>query len=204
MKHIIRKIAIVGLVIALGHVSALADSPSTKTQSPETQAMMKKMQEAGTPGVQHQMLEPLVGEWKATSSWRMSPTHAPEKSTASAKRTWVLGGRFLQEQYDDANAEHPVKGIGMMGFENVTKQFTTAWFDTMSTAIWQSSGSVDATSKNFAFEGEGSCPMTGGLKKTRSELEIVSTNKNVFRMFDKTPEGKEFKALEIVYERVTG
>lgn len=198
------KITSVFLIVALISLSSANAVEPPSTEQTMQQEMMKKMQDAGKPAAEHELLKPLVGTWSASSSWRMSPEQEFERSSANVTRSWVLGGLFVQESYIDQSSKTPFSGLGMMGYDKVMNEFTATWYDTMSTATWQSTGHAGSEGKVISFQGAGSCPMTGGKKENRSELEIVSNDTNIYRMFDKTSEGKEFKALEIVYQRTKG
>ena len=167
---------------------------------PSEAQMAKMMKEAGQPSLKHQALSPLAGSWIAKSKWRMSPEQPMEESQAISKKAWVLNGLFLQEQHDDSNTKHPFKGVGMIGYDKIANNYTSTWFDTMSSATWQSTGEM-AKPNIIQFNGGGSCPMTGEYKEVDSELHIISKNKHVLRMYDRDPEGNRFLNLEIEYTR---
>ena len=43
--------------------------------------------------------------------------------------------------------------------------------------------------------------MAGGLTETKSTLEVINNNKQIMKMFNRTPDGKEFVNLEMVLTR---
>ena len=45
------------------------------------------------------------------------PNAPEEKSTAEVTREWILGGRFLQENYNDNSEKHPFTGMGIIGYD---------------------------------------------------------------------------------------
>jgi hypothetical protein len=81
--------------------SAVADRPRSEARTPEIdpQEMMRKMEEAGTPGAAHQALEALVGNWQAEVKCWHEPNGQPQVSHGTAEAKWTLNGRFLEEKF---------------------------------------------------------------------------------------------------------
>ena len=71
----------------------------------------------------------------------------------------------------------------------------------MSTSVHTFQGEMDKAGKVLTFSGDMFCPMRGKVIDYRAELEIVSNEKNIYRMFQKDDAGKEYKAGEITYTR---
>jgi hypothetical protein len=188
----------------LSPIIGLAEDSSPSQEEPSQEELMKKAMEAGMPSEGHKLLNTLQGTWKTRSIWHMTPEDPGEKSSATAQRTWILGGRFLKEEYRDFHPKAPFRGLGILGFDNVMKVYESTWVDTMTTATWRATGNYNAETKTFSFTGSGSCPIEGGKKETESELEIVNEDKNIYRMYSTSPEGKRFLTLEIEYTRVKG
>lgn len=188
--------------VAKGTVDTVKNVAGTDKPGLKPEQLQKALVEAGKPAEQHAILANLAGSWKATSMWRATPEQKFVKSVANSKRNVILNGLFIKEDYDAPSKQQPFKGLGIWGYDKVSKKFTSAWVDTMSSSIWNSEGELDKSGKKIAFSGSGSDPITGAPKKVRSELEIVNKNKSIFRMYDTAVNGKEFKNLEIVYDRI--
>ncbi len=156
---------------------------------------------AGAPGEMHKLLEPLVGEWTAVSTFVAAPGAPPVESKGTCKRTSILGGRFIQEEFKGDFMGMPMEGLGFYGHDNVKKKYVSAWMDTMTSPIMTSLGTIDDSKKVITFTGDYDDPATGKVKKNRSIFKIESKEKNSWTMFDTTPDGKEFKTMEIVYTR---
>jgi hypothetical protein len=69
----------------------------------------------------------------------------------------------------------------------------------MSTGVMISEGSCDATGA-CAFTGSYTDAVSGKPKQLRM-TSSTSGDVETFAMFDKTPEGKEFRMMEIVYTK---
>src|SRR4051812_41710052 len=105
-----------------------ADQKSSySNQQGDQQAMMKKMEEAGTPGPAHQALQALVGDWKAEVKCWMDPAGSPEVTQGTAKGTLVFNGRFLEEEFHGEMMGRPFMGKTVLGFDNTKQTFNSVW-----------------------------------------------------------------------------
>ena len=163
--------------------------------------MMAKMMEAAAPGEFHKHLQPLIGKWNTTTKYWLTPEAPPEESTGSVDRKWILGGRFVSEDYRGTAMGQPFSGFGLMGYDNIQKKYDTVWIDTMGTGVFTQSGSCDDSGKNFTFSGKNLNPMTGQKEWGKTTLKIINNDKHVLKMFEKGTDGKDFLKLEIVATR---
>lgn len=183
-------------------VHARAADPKGQPDA-EMQANMAKVKEAGTPGAEHAVLNPMVGDWTVSSRHWMKRGAKPEKSTATSTLAWVLDGRFLKQKYKGDWAGQPFDGLGFLGYDKVKKEYVSVWMDSMSTGMSRSAGRYDTAARTIEDEGTFSCPVTGEKEMWfRSVWKIVNDNKLVFNMYTKDPEGKEFRSMELVYKRI--
>lgn len=193
------------LAFALAAVVAVpafaGDAPAQPQMSAEDAAMMQAWQAAATPGPAHQALAALAGNWKATTTMWMAPGAPPAVSQGKVKRTALLGGRVLQDEFESEVMGQPFTGIGLTGYDNVTGKVWSTWTDTMSTGVMVSYGTRDAATGVTTMQGEMSDPMTKGPHAVRMTSKAEGPDKEVFTMYD-TKDGKEFKSMEIIYERV--
>src|SRR5437588_309223 len=91
----------------------------------ENQEMQRKMEAAGTPGPAHKALEALVGNWKAEVKCWMEPGAPPHVSQGTAKASWVLNGRFLEEEFHGEMMGRPFTGRSLMGYDNIKQTYNT-------------------------------------------------------------------------------
>jgi hypothetical protein len=174
---------------------AKAAAPSL---SPEE--MHRKWVEAGTPSDAHKQLQPFVGTWHTKTTHWMSPDAPPERSEGTATAKWLYDGRFLQEDYKGKMMGRPFNGMSLVGYNNVTGKYFTTWVDSMSTGLMTSEGDYNAEAREFTYTGSYVCPVAG-KKEAKFKNRIVSDTQHIFEMYDTDPNGKEFKALEIVYTK---
>jgi len=105
--------------------------PATATP-PNMEEMTKKMQEFATPGPAHKALDALAGEWNVEARYSMGgPGTPPTTSKGVAVTRWILGGRYLQEEFSGEMMGRPFKGIGVTGYDNFKKKYISTWVDDM-------------------------------------------------------------------------
>jgi Protein of unknown function (DUF1579) len=190
------------LVVAGALVAGLAlASEKAEKFDPEMEEIMKKAEAAPTPGPAHQVLEPLVGEWDAEVKTWMDPDAPPTISKGTAKSTWALKGRFVQQEFSGEFMGQPFHGIGFTGYDNVRQKYRSVWIDDMSTTIVTSEGDAEGDGKVITLGGDYACAMTGEKHKPTSQIyRILSRDKHVFEMHDPA-RGANSKVMEITYIR---
>jgi hypothetical protein len=167
-------------------------------QDADKQEMMRRVQEAGSPGAGHKALEHFAGDWQADVKCWMDPNGAPEQSRATARAAWIMGGRFLQEEFQGQMMGKPFNGRTLLGYNNVKKAYQSVWVDDMSTGMFVSEGQGDG--KQITLEGHSSCAATGRTNvPMRIVMRVISPDKHTFEMFDGSR--GYARTLEITYTR---
>lgn len=163
------------------------------------EAWMRSM----TPGENHHVLDPLIGNWKTESTFRGTPDGKPEVTTGKSTARWIYDGRYVEERFEGSMSGHPFQGVGIIGYDNVGRQFQSSWIDSMSTQIFNSSGTYNPLTKQLTMSGNASCPLTSGPKEMKGVLTIEDNDHHTYEMLDKAPDGSEYAVLEIHYTRIT-
>ncbi|HWP91425.1 MAG TPA: DUF1579 domain-containing protein [Thermodesulfobacteriota bacterium] len=176
------------------------ESVKQKTSQHDHDAMMEKWKEYATPNENHKVLGALVGDWDYTVKWWMTPDGEPEVSTGTSEVEWIMGGRFIQYEVEGTSMGQPFEGLGITGYDNEKKQYRSVWIDNMGTGIMTASGSYDPNTKTITDQGTFSCPAEGE-KAFRAVTKIVDNNNFTYEWYMNGPDGKEFRAMEIVYTR---
>jgi hypothetical protein len=131
----------------------------------------------------------------------MTPDGPPIVNKGSAKVGWILGGRFVQEDFSGEFVGKPFHGIGTTGFDNVKKKYVGSWVDDMGTGMFISEGTADEQGKLFTFHGKMDDPMTGQKNKpVKFVIRILDPDKHTFEMHDLTL-GEKSKTMEMTYTR---
>lgn len=193
------QLAATTLCLMLAVSPALAkDKISEKPMDP--QAMMEVWKKLAQPGEPHKLFATLAGSWATQTKEWMEPGKPPTESTGTAEMKVLLDGRFLYQEYNAQMMGQPFSGIGIDGYDNLTKKYVTAWIDTLSTGIFFMEGTASADGKTITLRG--SHPEPGGGKMThRAVWKIVDNNNQTFEMYGSHGQEKEMKFLEITYKR---
>lgn len=151
----------------------------------------------------HKKLEPFVGTFKAQVKLWMGPGD-PMVSTGVMTNSWVLGGRFLKQDYrgdQQGQPMPPFEGHGYWGFNNTTGKYEGFWIDNASTMMQTEVGAIESSGKVWTMVGEMTNPQTKQPLSKRSVITLHDVDHHDLEMYFSGPDGKESKAMEIKYER---
>jgi hypothetical protein len=183
------------------NLAVAADKPAAQKMDPQMEEMMKKAEVAGTPGTAHKALEPLVGNWNVEVKCWMAPDAPPTVTKGTSKATWVMGGRFVQEEFKGEFMGKPFTGLSLIGYDNTKQKYNSAWIDDMNTALITTEGEAENGGKVITLEGKMDCPMTGQKDMAMKQvIRVISRDKHIFEMHDPA-KGDKSKSMEITYTR---
>lgn len=163
--------------------------------------MLSAWSRLSPPGRQHRLLQPLAGEWDLQAAWQ----HRDSTSgiyRASSKRKWIMGHRFLLEEVRDDKIGAPFNGVGILGYDNLKRQFASFWIDEMSTSMVFCAGQEESDGRSISLTGTYDDPLTGERnRRFKNVITIADNNQHVFEMFEIAPDGDCLKMYDIVYTR---
>jgi hypothetical protein len=174
-------------------------SKAGKAISPE--AMMAACMEAATPGKGHRSLEPLVGSWSAKTTFWMAPDAPAWICTGTSEHRWVLGGRYLRQEFRGAGEGGPFEGIGYTGYDNGQQKFVGTWMDSMGTGIMASEGAGKPTSTRIAFTSKYFDPASKKEVLFDSLIRVQDRDHHTYEMWTLAPNGKRFRTMVAEYTR---
>jgi hypothetical protein len=175
-----------------------ATKPAQKGMSEEE--MMAQWQAAATPSAGHARLMPMVGTWKATTTFTMAPGAPEQVHPGSSVHRLVLGGRYLEQVYKGTAMGMPFEGIGFTGYDNVRQRYVGAWMDTFGTGLMTSVGVGRPTDDRIDFLAEAIEP-SGKKKEFDAIVRIRNHGSHSYEMWTKDESGKRFRTMLIEYER---
>ena len=176
-----------------------ATAQADDAADPERQ--IEKLVHYMMPGKAHALLDRMAGRWETRTRYWTKPGAEPVEAKGTSARKWILERRFLLEELDAGNLALPFQGVGLFGYDAFEQQYTSAWVDTMSTAILTNLGRYDKTNDVVRFIGQYKDPWTGHNKPNRGITRFVSADQHVLELHVTEPDGQEFKMLEITYTR---
>jgi hypothetical protein len=175
------------------------EKPTSAQAGPSDEQMWAEVMKLAAPGPNHEMLKSWAGSWKArTKSW-MGPGE-PQVTEGSVERSVILGGRYLKEEYTGMFNGMPFQGLGLTGYDNISKEFVSTWVDSFGTGIMRSRGRVDSTGKMLTWSATSNDPITKKEVTMKMVNQIVDPATQVFSMYENR-EGQEVKTMEITYTR---
>ena len=201
-RSIIGSVALVAATAFITTQVASQDAKAPPEMTPEEKAMMEKWMAFASPGEQHKILEHKVGSWAAAVKFWQDPGAPPSESTATSEMHMIMDGRYVADETKGMTEWGSFHGMGATGYDNLKKKYVAVWIDNMGTGIMLSEGTYDPATKTFTYWGESPDVVAGKYKKVKSVERIISNDKWVMEMWDKTPDGKDFKSMEITYSRV--
>ncbi|GAB2869013.1 hypothetical protein GCM10027277_42660 [Pseudoduganella ginsengisoli] len=187
--------------VAYLHIAAAlaADPPKPPAPAAAEKAVWDKMTQAGTPGDAHKKLEPLVGKFTVQSKSWMDPAKPPEQSTGTSERKWIMGGRYIEEHFNGTYGGQPFTGMGLQGYDNVTKKYFGTWMDSGSTSITMARGLMNGNT--IQYQGLMSDPVSGKEVPYNMTTTIMGKDSHKLEMWGRGPGGGEMKWMELVYTR---
>jgi len=193
------------LVVVTGFTlagAAVSGSPDKKKPAapPDEKAAMEIMAKAATPGEAHKKLDALAGKFTVKSKMWMDPSKPPEESDGSTERKWIMGNRYLQESYQGKFMGQPFDGMGIQGYDNVTKKYFGSWIDSGGTGMTLAHGSMNG--HTIKYKGMMSDPMSGKEIPYTMSVAITDNDNHKLEMWGPGPGGKEMKWMEMSYTRV--
>jgi hypothetical protein len=168
---------------------------------PDSESLIDTWVSYAMPGEHHKLLERMAGKWDMAIKYRMSPDLPIVESEGTCTRRWILGKRFLLEEFDGGNLGLPFQGLAIYGYDSFEQKYTSVWVDTMSTAITTNLGACRETCDEIAFVGRHGDPWTGVKRHSRGVTRFVGDNEHVLELHEPDAQGREFKILEITYTR---
>jgi hypothetical protein len=195
-----------GRFSALAHVDPHAVAPSQAQSEKEGQEMPEEWAawvEAGMPGPHHEHLNRLVGEWEGEFTMWMEPGGPPTKSTGSATREWIFGGRYLREEMKATSEMGEFEGISYLAYDNVDGIYKATWIDSMSTGIYMETGMLDPETMILSTRNSYRDPKTGKTIWTEGEIDMSDADRQVYKGYTTNSSGQRYLSFKGVLRRVS-
>ena len=177
-------------------------SDPSQTSSSPTTGETDPCMAAGMPGPEHDVLKNFEGSWSAAVQFWPQPEAPPITAQGTMESAWILGGRFLEQNYESDFMGAPFHGRGLFGFNNVDGRYEGVWADTMSTGMMTEAGSFDEATKTFTMIGRVTEPASKKVMKKKTVIQIQDENRHTMSMHFCEEGATEFwKCMEIAYTR---
>ena len=192
-------VAICSVILLSAQTGNAQEAKTKDTVVFDSKAIEKLFIAHATPGEPHKILHQMVGDWETTGTDITNPA-SPVETKGSAKFESILGGRFVQQKFFGMAHGQKFEGVGMMGYDNQQKKYTSIWIDSMGTGIMNMEGKFNKKTKTMSEIGHYESPI--GKMMFRMETKYESKDHFVVTMFMKMgPKAEEMKSMSIVYKR---
>jgi hypothetical protein len=166
------------------------------------QEMMDAWTKTAATTKEHELLGKHVGQWDVVIRHWMNPAEPPSESTGTATLRMILGGRVLVEEFKSDMMGMPFEGHGMMGFDTFRGRWWQTWNDNMGTGIYKGDGPAGSDAKVVTMTGKTDrAAMNQKDVEMKGVYRFISDNEHVFETYDKGPDGKDIRTMEIRYTR---
>lgn len=192
-------------VFALALLLAASNNSNSQTNNasdmPDSATMMKNWQNYMTPGSMHKMLAKSDGTWNGEVTMWMYPGAPEEKSKSTAVNKMIMNGLYQESSHSGNMMGMPFSGKSIVGFDNHLNEFISTWIDNMGSGIMVMKGPWDEATKTITLKGKMIDPGTKAETEVKETFKIIDDNHQEMEMFVMTPDGKEFKTMNIKYTR---
>ncbi len=185
--------------------------PEALKKDPE----LAKWIERTTPGAAHDRLSPYVGNFKHTVRFWKDSHSAPELSFGTNDNRFIFGGRYFVQRMQGSVRGEAFEGMGITAFDNVRGEYISTWYDSSTTGVMIATGNWSEKNRTIVERGTMTDFNTGKKNVAfRGVWQFIDPDHYTYEMY--TPEivtkgkgknkkvllGKEYKSMEVVYERV--
>lgn len=171
--------------------------PLSAQDKTEMDKKMAEMLKATQPGEQHKHLDVLVGSWDVVVKFKYGP--GPERQgKASSEAVWILGGRFVQQEYKSQSGQVTLQFVG---YDNQKKKFFEVKMDNMDTGLLYTEGTASDDRKIVTNVGERTDPMTGKKSRLRTVTTIIDNDHYLVEWYQTRDDGKEEKVVTMHHTR---
>lgn len=187
-------------ILFLAYISGavVADDLQSKPQEKPTEGTAEQGQLPAKPGPEHKHLQRLVGDWECEVHTFQPGQDEATKSAAKAKIISLLGGLFIQQNFQGEMEGVKFRGRGVTGYDQVQKKFVGTWIDSTNSSMMVTKGDYDVKTNTLTELGKMSGPTGEMTFKMVSKFE--SNNKFNMTMF-MVQEGADVKFMRIDYTR---
>jgi len=176
-----------------------AGMSATEMGEMDEKAMMEMWAKMIAPGEEHEKLAQDVGKYTYVSTFWMEPGAEPMKSTGKSTIEPIMDGRYFVDKHEGEMMGTTFKGMGVSGYDKVSKEYTSTWIDNMGTGTLMFRGKMNEQGQLETFADTVN-PMTGQKEKHKT---VITQGANGFTMdYFVISNGSETQSMNIVYTRV--
>lgn len=171
--------------------------PSFAQEQSQRDKKMAEMMNATQPSEHHKRLDSLAGSWDVVVRFKYGS--GPEREgKASSEAKWILGGRFIQQEYKSESGQVTLQFVG---YDNQKKKFFEVKMDNMDTGVLLTEGTVSEDGKVISNAGNRTDPVTGETKRLRTVTTLLDRDHYTVEWFQVDGAGTEQKVVTMIHTR---
>jgi hypothetical protein len=167
----------------------VAQEKSQQEMSPQEQAMMEAWTKYMTPGEHHQKLAEKAGDWNYFGKMWQAPGAEPVEFEGTGTIKTLMGGRYIVERVEGPFMDQQFRGMGIFGYENLTRTYVGAWIDNMGTGIMRYEGTPSGDGTTIHWTGDHPDLLNGVYKKSWSIDKTIDRDNLQSAFYDTTAPG---------------
>lgn len=150
----------------------------------------------------HEWLAKDVGHWKGNSKFWEGAGTEPTVGSMLLEVESEFDGRFIEyELVGDMAGAGSFRGMGTIGYDVAQGKFVGTWADNMGTGMMFATGTLSKDSTTLTMEYSYFCPLRKCQQTMRESTVRESDDRHTVSMWAKDLAGKEFKMMEVVWDR---
>jgi hypothetical protein len=190
-----------GMAIVLTVAVGIAGVAAKSTAPAADPAMVKRLNDAMTPGEGQKKLDAMVGTFDVKIRTWVDPSKPPFESNGAAVISWVLGQRYIQTMLSGFVMGKPYDGIGYAGYDNVEKKYVACYMDSESTGMEWYTGTMAPDGKSGKLTATIADVITGAPTAVEMRLSLTSDGNHLTELWQADKGGKMTKVMELIYTR---
>jgi hypothetical protein len=188
------RVLVVGLAMVL--LTGSSQPPEKKQRDPQS-----AFEPRSGPGAGQKHLETFVGDWDVEKTFYPRGGD-PAKTKGTCRQTMIHDGRFLQSEFVFEQDEKKPTGLGLVGFDPESGQFTTVWTDSRSARMSLRQSQEPFNGKEIVLHSRSIEKDARGARTSRTITRMEANgDRIVHRQYTVSADGQERLIMELNMSR---
>jgi hypothetical protein len=188
------RVLVVGLAMVL--LTGSSQPPEKKQRDPQS-----AFEPRSGPGAGQKYLETFVGDWDVEKTFYPRGGD-PAKTKGTCRQTMIHDGRFLQSEFVFEQDEKKTTGLGLVGFDPESGQFTTVWTDSRSARMSLRQSQEPFNGKEIVLHSRSIEKDARGARTSRTITRMEANgDRIVHRQYTVSADGQERLIMELNMSR---
>lgn len=190
------------LVIGCALLAILANAVGSQDSNPsDMAAIMERAQKFTQPGEHHAFLRRFLGSWDTELRFAMEGMNMPPE-TGSAEFSWLMEGRWLQQETEGTMFGKPTRWYSIIGYDNMKMSYVVTSVSSMDTAMNRAEGDLDPSGNSSITYGTIDEYLTGEHDKmVKTVWRFVSEDEMLMEVHDLPMGERKTKVVEVASTR---